>query len=174
MVEMSYPKENACHFIGVGGVVFHEDNVLLVKLSYGPAAGKWLIPGGLVDPGETLQEAVVREIYEETGQHVNPLGIIGIRSMVRESDRLTDLYCIFLCELQTNQNLFSIDQAEVREVTWMPISQLDDDPDVTIYTKIITNNALTRQPMKLDKDLGDARKNRFGLLKYEHYWIGDS
>ncbi len=170
---LSYPKENACHFIGVGGVVIQESKVLLVKLSYGPAAGKWLIPGGLVDPGETLQEAVIREICEETGQYVIPLGIIGVRTMVRESDRLTDLYCIFLCELQTDQKEFTIDQAEVREVTWMPISQLNDDPDVTGYTRIIVTKALTQKPMNLDKELGDARKRRFGLLKYEHYWVTD-
>ena len=63
---MSYPKSFASHFIGVGGVVIHESHVLLVKLTYGPAKGKWLIPGGLVDAGELLQEAIVREILEET------------------------------------------------------------------------------------------------------------
>lgn len=116
---MSYPIKFACHFIGVGGVVFHNAEVLLVKLSYGPAKGKWLIPGGLVDPGETLQEAVTREIYEETSQNITPLGIIGIRSMVRSTDNLTDLYCIFLCQLESNPNPFLKEDEEIREVRWV-------------------------------------------------------
>ncbi len=97
---MNYPKSFACHFIGVGGVVIHDSRVLLVKLTYGPAIGKWLIPGGLVDEGETLQEAIVREILEETGISVHPVGVVGLRSMVRTTDHLTDLYCVFLCKLE--------------------------------------------------------------------------
>lgn len=80
---MSYPKEFTCHFVGVGRVIFHNARVLLVKLTYGPARGKWLIPGGLVDPGETLQEAVIREILEETRQDIKPLGLIGVRFVLQ-------------------------------------------------------------------------------------------
>ena len=65
---MSYPSEFARHFIGVGGIVIHDNKVLLVKLNYGRAANKfWLIPGGFLESGETLIEGVKREVYEETG-----------------------------------------------------------------------------------------------------------
>lgn len=87
-----------------------------------------------VDSGETLQKAVVREILEETDQKVKPIGIICIRSMVRESDKLTDLYCIFLCLLQLNPESFTKDKLEVREVIWMLISKLDNDSEVISYT----------------------------------------
>ena len=53
--------------VGVGAVVFHADNVLLVCRNHPPAAGRWAIPGGKVRLGETLQQAAEREIYEETG-----------------------------------------------------------------------------------------------------------
>ena len=53
--------------VGVGAVVFKNQKVLLVKRSRPPSQGKWSIPGGRLEFGETLQEAAEREIHEETG-----------------------------------------------------------------------------------------------------------
>ncbi len=53
--------------IGVGAVVIDRDRVLLVKRRFEPSAGYWSFPGGHVEPGETLEEAVLRELLEETG-----------------------------------------------------------------------------------------------------------
>ena len=51
----------------VGAIAVDEDRLLLIRRGHGPAAGEWSIPGGRVQPGETLAEAVVRELQEETG-----------------------------------------------------------------------------------------------------------
>jgi 8-oxo-dGTP diphosphatase len=53
--------------VAVGAIVFDKDRVLLVRRGRPPAKGLWAIPGGRVELGETLQEAVEREIREETG-----------------------------------------------------------------------------------------------------------
>lgn len=54
----------------VGAVVERGDELLLIRRGRGAAAGEWSVPGGRVERGETLAEAVVREVREETGLDV--------------------------------------------------------------------------------------------------------
>ncbi|HSL59158.1 MAG TPA: NUDIX domain-containing protein [Acidimicrobiales bacterium] len=56
--------------VAVGAVAVDADRLLLVRRGHGPAAGEWSVPGGRVEWGETLAEAVVREVREETGLEV--------------------------------------------------------------------------------------------------------
>jgi 8-oxo-dGTP diphosphatase len=51
----------------VGAIALAEDQLLMIRRGHGPAGGRWSIPGGRVEMGETLAEAVVRELAEETG-----------------------------------------------------------------------------------------------------------
>jgi 8-oxo-dGTP diphosphatase len=51
----------------VGAIVISDDRLLMVRRGHGPGAGEWSVPGGRVEPGETLAEATVRELLEETG-----------------------------------------------------------------------------------------------------------
>lgn len=51
----------------VGAIAVLDGNLLLVRRGHGPGAGKWSVPGGRVEAGELLAEAVVREVAEETG-----------------------------------------------------------------------------------------------------------
>ncbi|RCK21717.1 NUDIX hydrolase [Thalassospira lucentensis] len=58
--------------IGVGAVVWHDDQVLLIKRGKEPNIGSWSLPGGAQELGETLEQAVRREILEETGIEISP------------------------------------------------------------------------------------------------------
>ncbi len=51
----------------VGGIAVLDGRLLLIRRGHGPAAGEWSVPGGRVEAGELLAEAVVREVSEETG-----------------------------------------------------------------------------------------------------------
>ncbi len=64
--------------MGVGGLVLDKGKVLLVKRAKDPSRGEWSIPGGLVELGETLHQAVVREVHEETGLIVEPQTLLKL------------------------------------------------------------------------------------------------
>ena len=68
--------------VGVGGVVLQDGHVLLIRRAKPPVAGKWSIPGGMVELGETTAEAVVRELEEECGLRVRLGGVAGILDRV--------------------------------------------------------------------------------------------
>jgi len=59
-------------FLGVGALIFEEDKILLVERAKEPLKGYWSLPGGIVETGERLKEAVRREVLEETGLDVDP------------------------------------------------------------------------------------------------------
>ena len=61
----------------VGAVVIDDDRLLLIRRGHGPAAGDWSLPGGRVEFGETMAEALVREVQEETGLEVVAGDYIG-------------------------------------------------------------------------------------------------
>lgn len=72
--------------VGVGAVVWRGDEVLLIKRGKPPRAGQWSLPGGLQHLGETIAEAAIREVAEETGVRVRVGAVIGAYdSIVRDA-----------------------------------------------------------------------------------------
>jgi 8-oxo-dGTP diphosphatase len=62
----------------VGAVVFKGSDVLLIKRGRPPLKGHWSIPGGKIEYGEPMEEAVCREVREETGVEIKLLGLIDV------------------------------------------------------------------------------------------------
>jgi 8-oxo-dGTP diphosphatase len=88
--------------IGVGGVVVADGRVLLARRAKPPLLGRWSIPGGTVELGETLQEALVREMVEETGLVVEPLEVLTVFDRIeRDGENVLFHHVIvdYLCRL---------------------------------------------------------------------------
>ena len=82
--ERMYP---ARPLVGVGAVVWDGSRVLLERRGQPPAQGSWSLPGGLIDVGETAEEAVRREVREECGIDVTVGPVLGIfEPIVRDAD----------------------------------------------------------------------------------------
>ncbi|HJT87297.1 MAG TPA: NUDIX hydrolase [Bryobacteraceae bacterium] len=73
--ERRYPRHP---LLGVGALIFQDDRILLALRGKPPLMGLWSLPGGLVETGESLDQAVRREVREETGLEVRPLGVLEI------------------------------------------------------------------------------------------------
>lgn len=129
--------------VGVGGVVLHEDRVLLVKMTYGRSTGKWIIPGGFVEPEEDIGEGVAREIREETRVIAHPERVVGVRSRVDdrgEGDYRHDLYLVFAMAYEGGDP--AADQTEVSEARFWPLAEALESPEVVSFTQECIRMAL--------------------------------
>ncbi|TNV76436.1 hypothetical protein FGO68_gene4552 [Halteria grandinella] len=115
------------HNLGVGGVVLSpcKQKILLVQEQNNRILKDlWKFPGGLVDQGETLQEAVVREIQEETGISATYEGVIGFREQLNFRFGQGDLY--FCCLLNAENTEITMQQEELQDAQWVDISLLNE------------------------------------------------
>jgi 8-oxo-dGTP diphosphatase len=79
-----YPSQP---IVGVGAIITQEGKILLAKRGSEPDRGKWSVPGGLVELGEKLEKAVVREVKEETNLDVEVIRLIdAVDNIVRDSN----------------------------------------------------------------------------------------
>ncbi len=93
MSEKRGRKKPARPFVGVGAVVFNGDSVLLVRRGKEPRAGQWSLPGGAQKLGETVFEAVRREVREEAGIEIEILGLLDVvDSITRDSEGGVDYH----------------------------------------------------------------------------------
>lgn len=83
-VRREYPESP---IIGVGGVVLLDDQVLLAKRAREPGKGTWTLPGGMVELGESLEEALAREIMEELSLSIHIGGLVKlVDKIVRDQE----------------------------------------------------------------------------------------
>ena len=69
-------------YLAVSAAIFRDGRVLIVRRAQPPAQGIYTLPGGGVELGETLEEAVMREVREETGLDIEPIKLAGHRQMI--------------------------------------------------------------------------------------------
>ena len=91
----AYPQRP---FLAVSAAIFRAGNVLIVRRARAPAEGIYTLPGGAVEAGETLSEAVCREVSEETGVAIKPVALAGHREVImRDKDGRTERHFVILC-----------------------------------------------------------------------------
>jgi len=113
--------------VGVGAVIVHEGRVLLARRGHAPMQGRWTLPGGVLELGETLLEGVVREVREETGLEVEAVELVELLDRIhRVNDRIQFHYVIadYLCRVTGGALQASSDADAVR---WVERSEWNSD-----------------------------------------------
>jgi 8-oxo-dGTP diphosphatase len=129
-MKREYPESP---LVGVGAVIVQNHSVLLIRRAQPPLLGEWSLPGGILECGETLREAVAREVREETGLVVETDDLLGVyERLIRDDEgRLRYHYVLidFLCRPVGGDLNAGSDAADVR---WfirdeLPTLNLADD-----------------------------------------------
>lgn len=145
---MNYKKTNWGQ--SVTGVIIKDGKVLLARNTYGIGKNMLITPGGYVNYNESPQEALEREVMEETKIKVKALNIIGIRF------NMHDWYMAFRAEYVSGEA--SSDNHENSEVLWLDIVDALSRDDVPELTKNLISSAISEQDGLQYKEYEDSEK----------------
>jgi len=119
-----YPKKPV---VGVGAIILDGDKILLEKRRNPPSKGKWTIPGGLVDLGETIEQAVIREVKEETKLEVYEPRLVDVVNYISlgEKDAVKYHFVIvdYLVTVKSGKPKAASDAAALK---WVPFNEVEE------------------------------------------------
>ena len=115
----------------VDGAVLKDKKILLIKRKNEPFKDKWALPGGFVEYGERVEDAVVREVFEETGLKTNILYLIGIYSDPSRDPRGHVVSVVYLLKIDKGQVKSGDDASDAK------FFNIDNLPDLSFDHNII-------------------------------------
>ena len=142
LVDGAFIPTHATHFIGVGGVVLNERQELLVVCERHRRTSRpyYKLPGGALQPGEHLIDAVLREVLEETGVQVKFEALVCFRHWHGYRYGKSDIY--FVCRLSPLSQDVTMQAEEIEECFWMPVAEYFESDLVSAFNKRIVRAAL--------------------------------
>lgn len=131
--------------LGVSGLIIADEAILLIKRGHAPSAGKWSLPGGKVEWGEPLRNALAREMLEETGLKVSAGELLTVAEYIdREADGDVSYHAaiaIFPCALAPGEAATRTQAGDdAVEARWLPLAELK--------LFIMAGNALTQTTLR--------------------------
>ncbi|MFV0256930.1 MAG: NUDIX hydrolase [Acidimicrobiales bacterium] len=125
--------------LSVGAIVIHQDRLLLVERGRPPGVGLWSVPGGRVESGETLAEAVEREVLEETGCRVRCGRFVGL--VERISPEWHFVILDFVADLATSADVLTPGD-DAADAAWVDLATVDDRPVVPGLLPFLREHAI--------------------------------
>lgn len=157
-------KRGKVWLAAAGVVIDSSGRWLVVKKAYGGLKGQWSLPAGFVDEGETVDEAAVREVREETGIEASICGVAGIRSGVIQHD-VSDTMILFHM-LPVEEKEPKACEEELLDARWMTVSELEQSVETSVLLRrmleLFKTSALTSQ------DISDPGP-QFGYTAYRFF-----
>ena len=128
-------------WLGVSGIVTNDlGQWLVVEKSYSGLKGLWSLPAGFVQQGETIDEAMVREVKEETGIDAVVKGLVAFRSgviMDEISDNMAILYA------QATSYEITVQQLELTTAEWLSPQEIAQSPKSSMLLRELAHTHLT-------------------------------
>jgi ADP-ribose pyrophosphatase YjhB (NUDIX family) len=156
------------HSIGAGALIFNNKQQILVireKISMGPG---FKLPGGHIELGEKISEAIVREVYEETGIRSEFIGLQGFGSKKVFRFGKSNIY--FLCRLNALTDQIDIqDTDEIAEAKWCDVSEFINDTNNSVFVREIVKNLQHEQGF----ELVEMPENNSAYEKHEVFFAGN-
>ncbi|MCU1460583.1 MAG: hypothetical protein JWO37_658 [Acidimicrobiales bacterium] len=124
----------------VGAIAVADDRLLMVRRGRGPAAGEWSVPGGRVEPGECLAEAVVRELAEETGIEGVCAGLVGWVERIGDDHH----YVILDFAVTVLDPIEPTAGDDAAEAAWVPLDEVAERRLVDGLAEFLHENGIIR------------------------------
>jgi len=119
-----YPKKPV---VGVGAIILDGDQILLEKRKNSPGKGKWAVPGGLVDLGETAEQAVIREVKEETGLEVYEPRLVDVVNYISLGERGSVMYHYVIIDyIVTSKGGKPKAASDADDLKWVPFNEVEE------------------------------------------------
>ncbi|MFX0068293.1 MAG: NUDIX hydrolase [Promethearchaeota archaeon] len=135
MTNREYP---AFPLVGVAALIVDQGRVLLVKRKYDPGKGLWSLPGGLINLGEKIEDALVREVQEETGLKVEVSNLLSIIDRIREDKAGRIIYhYIIICYLAHSKEGKLKASSDAEDVRWLRPEEIGKLPMTRILEHFI-------------------------------------
>ena len=133
-------RYNTGYNVGVGGAVVHHGRLLLVRRASRRGRGNWQVPGGFIEPDETIEQAVVREVAEEAGVTAGVEGVLALRNRY-DAEVGNSLYIVLLMHALSGEP--KPDGCEVDRAEYFSLQDIQELEQVPAINREIAQRALT-------------------------------
>jgi mutator protein MutT len=119
-----YPKKPV---VGVGAIILDGDKILLEKRKNDPSKGKWTVPGGLVELGETVEQAVIREVNEETRLEVYDPRLVDVVNYISLDEKgAVEYHFVIVDYLVTVRGGKPKADSDAADLKWVPFNEVEE------------------------------------------------
>ncbi|MDD4325993.1 MAG: NUDIX hydrolase [Candidatus Bathyarchaeota archaeon] len=127
--------------VGIGVVIVDQGKIVLIKRSNDPAKGKWAVPGGIVELGESTEDAVIREAKEETCLTVENPRLLDVVTQVVYDDESKLKYHHIIIDYLVDVKSGDIQAAsDAAELHWVPFNQVETYDLTDSFRRFFKNN----------------------------------
>ena len=129
-------------WLGVSGIIINDmGKWLVVEKAYSGLKGKWSLPAGFVQQGESIDEALIREVKEETNIDVGVLGLVAFRSGVINDD-ISDNMAILYARAKTDEII--VQQQELHDVQWLTAEEIIASEKSSVLLRELAQKQITQ------------------------------